>query len=1447
MTVKTPVKKKASSPTLLPVRYRWQLNRRLALITLLVLSGLIPATYVWHQFQLQRVSTAMLAKAEEAEDVGRFSEAASYLYRYLQMMPAELDQTDVLIRIAENYDRSEYSATDIGTVIQWYYRALGTAPERTDLRNRLSEIFWETGQFVLAQEEADKVLQSSPDDESALRNRALARAGQYDEGRPLPLSRVLEDLQAAHNADPANLRVADQLASMYRNHVTTDDQDLQADTIMNTVVDNHPDRSKAFLARYRYRIQYGLPGAEEDLNRALLADPDNLETLLATAQFAQRQGKYLDAEQKYRFLIEDEPQNYRAQLGLGEVLVRLGRKREAAKTWQDSLEYINAGRLPILIRLAEVQIATGQLNRADASLTQVEEAIKRLAVKGQEAQRNWAVSSHGLLKGQLLFARNENDAAITVLKRVAATATAQSGQIAEMSPEYQAWLLLGKTYWNSQRWQLAADAFEKALHAAPQSNTARLWAARAWSVVGRPQQSIILCEQALRHPPVPEPVWLMLAELKMREQLRLPPSQQDWSSVAVVLQQAEVALPDSWEIQLLIATQLIAAGELDAKPIILRALANAESIAPDSLPMWTRAIFLYDAIQEGSEADRALQKVAILSDDESLAHLYESAVYARRGDHVAALEAIDQVDLNRTDLRPSVERIKLMIAYRKGDEQAARHVLMKRLEDGIQQIESLSQLAELAVFEQDWEQVEQLTKKLQAIEGPDGALWRFFQAQQLLETAVEADSPEVTRAKRLMTQIKRKRPWWSGTNLLEARLFELQGKDSEAIDRYVDVVRSGLKQAGVYLSLVRLLHQQGRFAEADRWMVDLQQQQPIDPQFLDLASSLAPDRNRLQLALRVGRRNVMLHPSEAVARIWLAQLLSLSGRNEEASRMIGEALNLNPEDTASWTGLLSFYLRVGNREKALEALNILNEHPDISEGQRHWLTAQTFRQLGEIQQADDAFERALQITPHRTELIFDYARFLQPNRPDRAEQMVRQLLEREPDNIAAKSLLASWLHLKSDNVNDDAESLLDVEKNPADQRVELLVRLQSGRDEDRRVARGILESLIVSDDARLEDHEMLARLYQQDGLDELARERWQWLVDQPGSNTRNLLSYIEFLLGNADSEAAELLLERLDSVAPNSFSTLRLRVRFHLLKQQPSEVDGIVEDYVRRRLASIETPAAEKRMLRQVAEMLEEFGQNVAAEMRLQQLFDRHPDERESLAMFWVRNQRAEHAFEVCYRVATDYPTAENGTLLAKVLVHSNDNTANVERANDLLTTIQQNESDDRQLLFAMANLRLKQGRTQDAIDNLRHLTHVFPDHVLACNNLAALLANQPGYQEEAMSSINQAMVVAGRPIAILLDTKAVLLIQQDDYQAATNLLQQAIALPDGTDTRFRLHLALAALRSGNLTLAEQVWKQAREGGIAEAFLTDYEREWMLELDHAMTQSVEATAVDETS
>ena len=1447
MTVKAPVKKKASSPTLLPVRFRWQLNRRLALITILLLSGLVPATYVWHQFQLKRVSTAMLAKADEAEDVGRFDEAASYLYRYLQMMPEDLDQTEVLIRIAENYDRSEYSETDIGTVIQWYYRALGTAPERTDLRNRLSEIFCETGQFVLAQKEADKVLQRSPNDVAALRNRALARAGQYDEGRPLPLSRVLKDLQESHDADPANLRVADQLASMYRNHVTTDDQDLQADTIMNNVVENHPDRSKAFLTRYRYRIQYGLPGAEEDLIRALQAEPDNPETLLAAAQFAQRNGQYLDAEQKYRFLIENEPDNYRAYLGLGEVLVRLGRKREAAKTWQEALEHLNAGRLPILIRLAEVQIATGQINRADASLARIEEAIKRLAVKGQEAQRNWAVSSHGLLKGQLLFARNENDAAIAVLKRVAATATAQSGQIAEMSPEYQAWLLLGKTYWNSKRWQLAADAFEKALYAAPQSNTARLWAARAWSVVGRPQQSIVLCEQALRHPPVPEPIWLMLAELKMREQLRVPPSQQDWSSVAEVLQQAEVAMPDSWEIQLLIATQLIAAAEPDAKATILKALANAENVAPESLPMWTRAIFLYDALQEGGEADRALQKVTILSDDESLAKLYESAIYARRGDHVEALAAIEQVDLNRADLRPSVERIKLMIAYRKGDEQAARHVLLKRLEEGIQQIDSLSQLAELAVFEQDWEQVEQLTQKLQTLEGPDGVLWRFFQAQQLLETAADSDAPEAALATRLMSQIKRKRPWWSGTKLLEARLFELQGKDSEAIDRYVDVVRSGLKQAGVYLSLVRLLHQQGRFAEADRWMVDLQQQQPIDPQFLNLASSSAPDRSRLQLALRVGRRNVMLHPSEAVARIWLAQLLSLSGRDEEARAMIREALNLNPEDTASWTGLLSYYLRVGNRAKALEALDVLSEHAEVSEGQRHWLTAQTFRQLGEIEQAADAYERALQITPHRAELVFDYARFLQPTSPDRAEQMVRQLLEREPDNITAKSLLASWLHLKSESVNEDAESLLDAEENPADQRVEVLVRIRSGRADDRGVARGILEALVVSEDARQEDHEMLARLYQQDGLDDLARERWQWLVDQPGSNTRYLLSYIEYLLDQADSDAAELLLERLESVAPNSFSTLRLRVRFHLLKQEPSEVDGIVEDYVRRRLASIETPAAEKRMLRQVAEMLEEFGETAAAEIRLQQLFDRHPDERESLAMFWVRNQRAEHAFEVCYRVASDYPTAENGTLLAKILVHSNNNSENVERANDLLTAIQQNESDDRELLFAMANLRLKQGRTQDAIDNLRHLTHVFPDHVLAWNNLAALLANQAGYQEEAMNSINQAMVVAGRPIAILLDTKAVLLIQQGDYQAATNLLQQAIALPDGSDTRFRLHLALAALRSGNLVLAEQVWKEAREGGIAEAFLTDYEREWMSELDHATTESVEATAVEETS
>ena len=1430
----------APEVTKLSVRYRRQINWRLTAISIAILTVGIPSVFVWHQYQLKRVSAALLNKANETEADGRFSEASSYLYRYLQMMDPDQDQTEILARLAEVYDKSVTTGIGKDVVIQWYYRALGAAPDRTDLRNRLAELFLQTKQYVLAQEEADKVLQQIPEDARSHRNRALARAGLYSEGRPLPSGDVMDELKRAHELEPGNLEVAEQLVALYRKGSFANDSSREqlADDVMDRMVENNPDRQQAYLARYRYRTQFALPGAETDLKQAIATEPNHPDVILAAAIAAEADGDFRQAEAHFRRMTESQPSDYRGQLGLGENLIRLGRQQEAIESWQHALREVNKGRLPILVRLADTQIAFQDLAAAQTSIASLSDAISRLAAKGQEYQREWAVASHGLLVAKLKIAHQEYQDAAVILRRVATMSGAQ--QRGEQGADYQAWFLLGKTNLQLKRWEAAATSFERALQIAPQSNLARLWAARSWNAVGRYEQAIRLCENAIGRPPTPESIWLMFAELKMKQQLKLPPAEREWQSLSDRLKQAERALPDSWEIQLLIATQLVATEKDNIKDEALQALSSAEKIAPKSLPMWTRLMFLYDALGETEDVDRALQRVADLSGDQALVSLYQAVLSARRGEDELAMQTLVDIDRDRDDLRESIERARLMLAYSQGDPDAARGVLIKRLESESTKGDALAQLTELAVFDHDWEQVEQRVAELQELEGQDGVLWRFFRAHLLLEEAESETSPEVVSAMNLTDQIKAKRPWWIGTQILQARIAELRKEDTAAIDQYAKVIRSGFKQASIYLRLIRLLHRQGRFVEADQWLDDLQDQQPLAPQFLDLAWSNSPDRNRLKLALRVGQRNVQLHPGEAVARVWLGQMLWVAGRPEEAQNLIDEALALKPDDATAWIGLLSYFLRSGDHEQAMQSLEVLQKHQDVPPERRCWIAAQTYRRLGRIEAAGKAYEQALAHAPEEVQILLDYAQFLRAFDEPQAEGMVRNAIRMAPDNSEARRLLAGWLNASQQSHDRiEAQTLLSLDgarTQASDRRLEAMVRIQSGRLDDRELAKNILEDLVANGEASLEDRESLALICERAGDFQRAGEEWRILVERSRPIARHLISYIEHLLNQDELGGVQKWLGRLEQLSPRSFSLLRLRVRYLLAQGESEKMNALVEDYVRRGFASTDKPVVERKMLRQVAAMLEELEQTDASESRFTQLFERYPEERESLVLFWVRHQKLPQAIEVCLRAVQDNPAPENATLLAKVLVYGENSVEDVRRCDPFLISIQADYPDDAQLLFALANLRIKQGQQQEAIEILRHLTRVSPQHVLAWNNLASILADQNGYQEEAMRCINQAIAVAGRSVPILFDTKAVLLMQIGEYEAAVNLLKQAIRLSNNADARYQLHLAIAARRFGDQGTSQNAYLSAVDAGVRKAFLTEYEYGWLREMEESLAE-----------
>ena len=79
-----------------------QLNPRMVLGTLAFLIVVGPSVFLWHQYQLRRLSVALLAYADHMESEQRWDDAATALYRYWKIKP----EAEVLGRQLRLLERS---------------------------------------------------------------------------------------------------------------------------------------------------------------------------------------------------------------------------------------------------------------------------------------------------------------------------------------------------------------------------------------------------------------------------------------------------------------------------------------------------------------------------------------------------------------------------------------------------------------------------------------------------------------------------------------------------------------------------------------------------------------------------------------------------------------------------------------------------------------------------------------------------------------------------------------------------------------------------------------------------------------------------------------------------------------------------------------------------------------------------------------------------------------------------------------------------------------------------------------------------------------------------------------------------------------------------------------------------------------------------------------------
>jgi Flp pilus assembly protein TadD len=193
--------------------------------------------------------------------------------------------------------------------------------------------------------------------------------------------------------------------------------------------------------------------------------------------------------------------------------------------------------------------------------------------------------------------------------------------------------------------------------------------------------------------------------------------------------------------------------------------------------------------------------------------------------------------------------------------------------------------------------------------------------------------------------------------------------------------------------------------------------------------------------------------------------------------------------------------------------------------------------------------------------------------------------------------------------------------------------------------------------------------------------------------------------------------------------------------------------------------------------------------------------------------------------VGTQSHTANGATILAKLLSTQEAIDAEQE-ALPVLAAALDAHGDNVELLLAMAVLNITRKNNEEAITLLRRILTLEPNHALALNNLATLLAEDPASQSEAVTLVKRALSVTGRQ-PFLLDTLGTIYFHLGDYASAVANLEEATASGVG-DRRYFLHLAAAYQRAGRNDEAKSAFMEViKPPGIQAAILTPGDRELM--------------------
>ncbi|MGD9858293.1 MAG: tetratricopeptide repeat protein, partial [Planctomycetaceae bacterium] len=317
-------------------------------------------------------------------------------------------------------------------------------------------------------------------------------------------------------------------------------------------------------------------------------------------------------------------------------------------------------------------------------------------------------------------------------------------------------------------------------------------------------------------------------------------------------------------------------------------------------------------------------------------------------------------------------------------------------------------------------------------------------------------------------------------------------------------------------------------------------------------------------------------------------------------------------------------------------------------------------------------------------------------------------------------------------------------------------------------------------------------------------------VQAPEASLRNLIEQKDV------DRAVELLKAALRSRKDEGLARVVPHLEGLLRQQNTEEALSVLERYlsVSELAVSVQTE-----MLRVVAGLLEEVGETRAAEDLLRKYVAKAPQPAEAamaLVGFLGRQDRIDEALDKCEQVwnmlADPTRAAENSVALVR---HGKPTDRQISRVEQLLLDAIKRSQDPKvrvQYQIFVADLRDVQLRTDEAVQIYEAILKVNDRDLVALNNLAWMLAFQPGREAQALTLINRAIELAG-PAPAFRDTRASISLRLNKPQQAVDDLVEAIDQA-GDDPELWFHLSQAYLQTGDREQAREAFRNAEGKGL---------------------------------